>query len=474
MQGYHPYAEDGGLYVAGIKRALHPLMYGPAPAFVTAPMRFSLFAPLLAALVRGTHLPLAWILLALYCASIWVTLYAGWMLVSRCVAGEPGRAGAVALLACWLTMPIAGTSLMLMDPYLTARSISTPLVLLAVAWALQGGRRGWGLCVCALLAASLVHPLMAGYGAGAALALACAGSDKRRTRLLRWGALGIAALLLALVVQAKAPPETPGYIRVAMTRYYWFPARWEWYEQAGLLAPLALLLILARRSTRDVQVLVHAAVALGVISLLIATLFARPTLPVHMVARLQPLRCFQVVYEIMILILGAQVGERWLKARPWRWASTLALCGGAMFFVQRSTFPASHHLELPWRAPTNRWEQAFLWVRDHTPNDALFALDARYITEEGGEDAQCFRAIAERDALPDYSKDGGEASIAPSLTPAWMNGQTAQTGLEGASDAERAARLEPLGATWIVLSASSQTAWACPYRNPSVAVCRLP
>ena len=84
-------------------------------------------------------------------------------------------------------------------------------------------------------------------------------------------------------------------------------------------------------------------------------------------------------------------------------------------------------------AARNLWVQAFVWIRGNTPKDALFALDADYINA-AGEDAQCFRAIAERSALPDYSKDGGEASIAPELADAWAIGQAAQQRL---SDAER-------------------------------------
>ena len=473
VHGYHPYAEDGGLYVAGIKRALHPAMYGPAPGFVIAPARLSLFAPMVAGIVRGTHLPLPWILLALYCTSIWTTLFAGWMLTSRCILSETGRAGAVALLACWLTLPIAGTSLMLMDPYVTARSLSTPIVLLALAWMLDGEPRGWVRSAAALLAAALVHPLMAGYGVAAALLLASQPSPGLRTRLWRAATLCAAALLLAFALQANAPAESADYVRVAMSRYYWFPARWQWYEQFGLIAPLLLLLLLGRRTTLHAQVAAHSAVALGIIALVIAVLFARATLLTHLVARLQPLRCFQIVYELMILLLGARLGERWLKAHPWRWVALFALCGGTMFLVQGSIYPASKHLELPWRTPDNRWEQAFLWARDHTPPDALFALDAHYITRQG-EDAQCFRAIAERDALPDYSKDGGEASIAPWLTGEWARGQAAQTGLDRESDAARAAKLNPLGATWTVLESATPTAWTCPYTNASAKVCRLP
>jgi hypothetical protein len=102
----------------------------------------------------------------------------------------------------------------------------------------------------------------------------------------------------------------------------------------------------------------------------------------------------------------------------------------------------------------------------------LFALDADYINAEG-EDAQCFRAIAERSALADYSKDGGEASIAPDLTAEWVREQAAQQGLSPVSDAERMARLRPLGVGWVVLRADAVTGFECPYQNAAVKVCRV-
>lgn len=477
VHGFHPYAEDGGLYVAGIKRLLSPATYGADPQFVTAPMHFSLFAPSVAALVRASHLPLAWMLLALYCFGIWITLYAAGMLASRCLTTPAARVGAMTLLACWLTLPVAGTSLMLMDPYVTSRTFCAPLVLMALAWtmdAASGSLLGGLLAALALTIAALLHPLMAGYGLAATLLLAAASSRALSLRCWAPRLLATVALLIALAVQACARPESADYVRIAMTRYYWFPFQWQWYEQAGLLAPLALLLYLHPRGNLRSQALSRMALELGVIALLVAALFAQARLATHPVARLQPLRSFAIIYQIMILLLGGFLGERWLRARSWRWATMLTLCGGTMFFVQRSTYPSSSHLELPWRTPSNPWEQAFLWVRDHTPADAVFALDAHYITRGPGEDAQCFRAIAERDALPDYSKDGGEAAIAPWLTAAWVRGQAAQTGLEEEADAIRAARLKPLRVSWIILKARTPTAWTCHYTNHAVKVCRLP
>jgi hypothetical protein len=480
VEGFHPYAEDGGLYVAGIKKVLDPGLYAARPEFVLAHLRFSPFAPFMAGVVQLTHVRLEWALLALYCGSMWATLYAGWMVASRCGATKAGRCGAVALLACWMTMPIAGTSLMLMDPYVTARSVSTPLVLLALAWAMdavRGSRRGGWLCALALGLAA-IHPLMAGYGLAMVAVMAVVGSGHARVR--RWGPVVLCALAVvaAAGVQAWAPAESGDYARAAMTRYYWFPLRWDWYEQFGLVAPLVLLWVMARsmkpklEAVREWSLLARTATLLGGIALVVALLFARTGMATHLVARLQPLRCFQMVYEVLFLALGAWVGEGWLARHAWRWGVMLAMLGGVMFGVQRGTYPWSAHFEEPWRAPHNAWEQTFVWVRQNTRRDAVFALDAHYITR-AGEDAQGFRAIAERSVLPDYSKDGGEASISPQLASAWAAGVEAQTGLDTENDAERARKLKPLGVDWVVLPQTSATRWTCPYDNGDVKVCRI-
>jgi hypothetical protein len=475
VHGYHPFAEDGGLYVAGIRKLLNPALYPRWTEFVTEHLRFSLFAPAVAGLARNTHLPLEYVLLALYCASLWATLWATWMVAVRVTGQTAGRFGAVVLMACWLTLPIAGTSLLLMDPYVTARSFSTPLVLGACAWALDGNVRGWMLCGAALIAAAALHPLMAGYGLAAVMVLFAAGTERRTQRNRRLIALGAAALLAAAALQASAPLESAGYLQVVASRAYWFPLQWAWYEQFGLVAPFLVLWALAKGDQGHTwRTVTRASLALGGVAVLVAACFCHQALATHLVARLQPLRCLQLVYELMIVLLGAWLGERLLKRDAWRWAVTIVALGVPMFFGQRMTLPNSAHLEWPWAPPLNAWEQAFLWARDHTPNDALFALDARYIAEGKHEDAQCFRAIAQRSALADYSKDGGEASITPQLTGMWLLGQRVQAGLETEGDAERLSRLRPAGVTWIVLASNSATAFACPYRNATVKVCKLP
>jgi hypothetical protein len=533
IAGYHPFAEDGGLYLAGVNRLLDPALYPHSTAFVLEPMRHSLFAPTVAAAVRLTRLPLPAVLLALHLASIWMTLFAAWMLASRCWPSRRARTGAVVLLACWLTLPVAGTALLFMDSYATARSLSTPAMVLALAAALditasstpvnpQKIRRGLLLCIASLAVAAAMHPLMAAYALGATLMLLAARAPNRTLRLYAMAALSAAALAFAACLQATAKPESADTIRIALTRTYWFPAQWRWFELLGLAAPLAILSIFAFRkqcqpapgapsiahfamggmknalsipsslrngwelssqhmgrtgdgASEASRALAHMAVAVGATSCLIAALFARAAAATHLIARLQPLRAFQIVYLVLILTLGATLGERLLRRSPCRWAATMLLLGGISFSTARSAFPNSNHLELPGLAPRNLWAQAFLWVRDNTPKDALFALDADYINAPG-EDAQCFRAIARRSALADYSKDGGEASIAPVLTSDWVRDQAAQQALSvpSTTDAQRRASLDPLGVTWLVLQSAAATRFDCPYANSAVKLCHLP
>jgi hypothetical protein len=248
----------------------------------------------------------------------------------------------------------------------------------------------------------------------------------------------------------------------------------------GLLAPLVLLAGYARlRRGTPAADIAHAALLLGLTAVTVASLFARADARSHLIARLQPLRAFHTVYLLMLLVLGAELGQRVLKASRIRWGVTIIVLCAPMYFAQRDTYRHSPHIELRETSSPNLWVQGFLWARHHTPTDALFALDSDYINASG-EDAQTFRAIAERSSLPDFSKDGGEASIAPDLAPAWLAGSTSQEFLDdlhgmvpGQADAARRAALANTGADWLILRASSPTALGCPYANAAVKVCRL-
>ena len=543
LHGFHPWAEDGGLYVAGVEHLLHPKLFPMDRAFVTAPCQFSVFAPTLALLVRCTHSSLPSVLLGLYLASTMLMLFAGRRIARLCFPAQlAAQATAVSLLAAWWTLPVAGTSLLLMDPYLTARSVSSPLTLLAIGDALQwhpyrpGARsRSYpdttsfrapvllapltplARCVLWLALAAAFHPLMAIPAIALTLVL-----------LLLWRGVpvrvycGLTALifLAGTLLQAWARPATPSARAAVASRYYWFLSQWQGYEWLGLVGPLLVFGLLLRslrestqtlprtaypnpnpnpnldvdpdpapRSAPAVRVLCLGCILLGLLATSLSLVFAREHYAAFAVARLQPLRAFQPIYACLPLLLGGFLAsrvERTVRRRyPVQGRKIAAACLSTaliamallMFFVQRASFPSSPHIEWPnseWpNLPnTNPWAEAFVWIRQNTPAEDVFALDARYINTPG-EDAQGFRAIAERSALPDYSKDGGEAANFPQLAPLWLRASNATAGLSRLSDAQRKTRLAGFSVQWLVLQAASVTSLPCPYENRVVKVCRL-
>jgi len=229
--------------------------------------------------------------------------------------------------------------------------------------------------------------------------------------------------------------------------------------------------------------LCDAGVLYGCLAAALTFVFAPESYRAHIVARMQPLRAFLTIYTIMLLLLGTslqQIFESMAASsevrRYARYAAVPLVAAAAlsMFVTERAEFPASAHIELPWqlRQSANPWVRAFLWCRDNTPQDALFALNAHYITTPG-EDAQTFRAIALRSVLPDYSKDGGEAAITPRLAREWEAGFTAQLNLDVQTTAELHHHLDPYGVGWVILRTSSPATLNCPYRNEILEVCRL-
>jgi hypothetical protein len=142
-----------------------------------------------------------------------------------------------------------------------------------------------------------------------------------------------------------------------------------------------------------------------------------------------------------------------------------------MFVVQRQLFPASQHLEFPWRSPTNAWVQAFTWSRSHTPRDAIFALDPNYMYLPG-EDEHGFRAIAERSTLSGVH-DNGAVSMFPALGAEWDRQVQAHRGWENfqARDFERLRR--EYGVTWVVMQRRPVPGLSCPYQNSVVMVCEV-
>jgi hypothetical protein len=476
VHGYHPFSEDAGIYVAGVRKLAQPTFYIPDAPFVLANTRLSLFAHLLAAILRTTRMPLSYLLLLTHLVSILAFLAACWSLARRIFSSPIAQWSAVALSAACFTLPLAGTSLMLMDPYVTARSISTPLGLFALAAAMD---HRWVRTAFLLLLTGLMHPLMFIYAAAFVLLFVLV--DLGRTRL----AWSISLLAIAasggIHLATLHSPVSAAYRQAVLSRSYLFPSQWAWFKDLGLAVPLlTFALALGYLGSRTLTgKLCLASVMLGTCGTLSAFLFVHPAGP-YFLARLQLLRSFHMLYLVGIVLLGGLLGNR-LIAAPQRdkpvpvlrlaGLALLAVTAVSMFFAQRLTYPLSAHIEFPRAVPRNPWEKAFVWIRANTPPDAVFAANPDLVTLDG-EDGQGFRVMTERSLLGDY-KDEGVVVVVPPLAAQWALERNAQAGLDRMTDAERVARLQPLGVNWLLLSSSAATSFACPYRNLVSQVCRL-
>ena len=478
--GYHPFAEDGGIYAAAIAHRLQPSLFPWDAEWVEGHTRLSLFVPATAWLLRWLHLPLAWGLLLLQGAGLFATLLAVLLLARASFLSEKTARWATLLFAVSAGLPVAGTALYLVDPYATARTVSTPLLLGAAACMLR--RRWLGVALC-WVAACAVHPLMAVWGSLPLVLLlaSCSGASLRQQRVW-WMWIGSTVLLLLGALCWWSPPASPLMRSLALTRGYWFLSAWHWYEVVGAVAPVTLLAAGAAlwwkrcRWTDGGRALAHVAWTSALIGVTAALLFAHADGRNFAVARLQPLRTLHLAYVVMLVLVGGSVYEL-LQRMPARWRAGV-MCGvalatgTAMLLSQRALYRSSGVFEWPWSTSRNGWVQAFTWIEHHTSVNDRVALDARY-TELAGEDAQGFRAIALRSTLPDAAKDAGIAAVVPALQNSWGEGMRAQLRLNSATDEERIARLKPFGVTWLVLPASSITKMQCPFANAVARVCKL-
>jgi len=468
VHGYHPFADDAGIYVAGIRKLLDPSLFSVDSSFVLAHTRLSIFSHLFAAVIRLFHIPLRAGLLCAYLLSVFVFLLGCLRLSRRIIQDAQLQWGATLLSGALFTLPVAATSLWVMDPYVTARSFSTPLSLFALTACMD---RHWKRTALWFAAVALLHPLMAAY-LGAFLAVYVLVS-RRRWRWLVAPCLATFAGSALVYFATRHAPLPYGYREAVLTRTYFFLSFWHWYEISGIVVPLLLMLIAALH-TRNVVVrnLCLSSIVTGVTTSLVAALLVR-TSGSFFLARIQPLRAFQMIYIVGILLLGSFLAEHLRGKRAAVGAALLLLVSGFMFLIQKQAYTTSAHIEWPFAAPRNPWQRAFLWIRENTPRDAVFALDSNY-TKVASEDTQGFRATAVRSAFVDDLKDGGVASIFPELAPRWKSQRDLELGLDHISDAERIARLRPAGVTWVVLSAGAVTQLICPYRNETVSICKLP
>lgn len=468
VQGYHPYANDAGIYIAGIRKLIDPGLYLPDAPFIVSHTHLSIFAPLLATFIRLTHANFAWAILAAYLLAAALYLYASWLLATRLLASVAARFGALLMAAALYSLPVAGTALYVMDPYLTARSFSTPVDLLALTAALD---RRYARAALLIILAFLIHPLMAAYAFAFVTVMIAFHRDRPRIAVALTASGPIAAAIADFAVRHR--PISPAYRQAVMQpahRFLFLPL-WKPYEIAGAVIPLILFALAARRIGwhSPIGAVTLAAIATGTSSLLIAAFFV----PVHgpyLLVPLQVMRINHIIYAVGLVLFGGFIGylstrRRWLAP-----AFFLAAFTG-MAFAASLNFPGCRPVEWPGLPPINPWSRAFLWIRHNTPRNAIFAFTPGLVNLPL-EDQQGFRVFSERSQLAD-DKDAGDVTVFPSLAPLWARERNATVGINTESDAQRIARLAPFHVTWILLSPNAKTNFPCPYKNSVTKVCRL-
>jgi hypothetical protein len=469
VHGFHPFSEDAAVYVPAIKKQLDPSLFPKGAEFFESSARLTVFTRVIAQTVRLTHAPITYVLLGWYFFSIFLLLTAAWRICVLCHPDPRAPFLGVFLLTAILTIPIAGTSLLLSDPYLTSRSLSTPVLLYAVARTLERRFIAAGLW---LLLGVAIHPLMAAFTA--AFMLVHLAVKKRQWRLLFLVGASFGIFFLLVGEFGMQTPVLPSYRAAVLTRTYFFLNNWTWYELVGIAAPIAIFAWVAwdRRNQLPSQ-LRACAISVSIYALFFSIAAIAVTFDSNLIllARYQPMRSFHLVYLLLFLLPVTSVLLRLLRTRPLvATALFVALCS-IMFVVQRKDYPATTHVQWPWKESGNPWQQAFDWIRVNTPKTAVFALDPNYM-DIPQEDHQGFRACAERSTLADRAKDGGVAALFPAISDDWSLQTTAAASLEANSQELQPEPMIRSGANWIV-TRNNAPGLDCPYRNSAVAVCNL-
>ncbi len=459
VHGYHLGADDAAIYVPAVKKVADPALYPFGSEFFLSHAHLSLFSNIVGDSAKITGLSADTAIFLWHIAGILLLLAACWKLAGVCFENRHARWAAVATVAAALSVPVAGTALVVMDPYLTARSLSTPATVFAIACYLMGQRRralAW------LVLAGLVHVQMAMY---AVVLMGCLELVRRRRETV------FAALPFVFPFRPASGPAG----EALHSRTYFFLYNWAWYEWIGAAAPLAILAWLSAANPKGATLAFRSlARTLVWFGLLFAAggMVLSSSVYLENYTRLQPMRAFQLLYAIFFVLLGGLLGEYVLQRVRWRWLAIMAPLAAGMWFAQQAAYPASPHVEWPGMAYRNSWDQAFLWIRQNTPKDAVFALDPDYMMQPG-EDQHGFRAVAERSVLADDVKDSGAVSLFPQLAKDWNDESQSQHGWSHfrAADFRRLAQEYPV--RWVVVQSPGPPGLLCPYSNTALAVCRI-
>jgi hypothetical protein len=469
VEGYHPFAEDAEIYLPGVEKILHPGLFPVGQEFFLSHASLTLFPNLVAFSLRVTHLPMEAGLFIWQFASIFLLLLACWELSGLFFSSARARWGGVCLIAGLLSIPVAGTALYMMDQYLNPRNLVAFAGVFMLARTLE---KKYVRALLWLVFAVCMHPLMWVFPFSFCLLFVV--MDRLENYWKRMNPAGLAGLMWLAI--PLAPVASPAYHEAAKRHGYHYIQNWAWYELLGIVAPLVLFWWFGRvarhKQWHMIERVSRAFIFYGLIYLMGAVVVDLPA-RFEALARLQPLRCLHFLYIVMFVMIGGFLGEYVLRDRVWRWLVLFLPLAAGMFVAQRSLFPASAHVEWPGLAPRNPWAQAFVWIRQNTPTDALFALDP-YFMKIDGEDEVGFRCLAERSRLADGVKDNGVVSMFPPLAEAWWAQVLDQSPWKNFRREDFLRLKNKYGVEWVVVQTAGSAGLDCAYQNDTVRVCHIP
>ncbi|MGH9766556.1 MAG: hypothetical protein ACREAB_03905 [Blastocatellia bacterium] len=468
VHGFHYGIEDEAIYLPAIKKYLDPQLYPLDSVFFLSQTNLTIFPVLVAFLAQVTSLPLAWIVFITHLLSLFLVLTACWRLSRQCFADTKAQWAAVVRVSAVMTLPVAGTALYVIDQHLHPRSLATAAILWSLSELLERCYYKAGL---GLLIALLIHPMMGAFGVVFGVFLLWRSGKQLLVFCL------VPLLLAPLPFALEAPSGAWGEAVSGCPYYYLL--RWEWYEWVGIFAPLALLGWFGYPGQRDglkvLQRISWRLVAFGLFFFILAVVLTIPSRFERAVS-FQPMRFLHLVYLLLFMLAGGLIGKRILRDRPMRWLILFAPLCVLMFLVQRQMFSASPHIELPGITRNNRWLEAFEWIRQNTPRDAMFALDPYYL-ESHGLDHHGFRGLAERGMLADRGKDRTVTTLAPAIAETWLEQVNARDGWRDFRSEDWRRLKKGFDVTWVVIenrgALNPPAGLACPYHNEAVSVCKI-
>jgi hypothetical protein len=479
IHGYHYGFDDQCVYLPAIKKTLDPGLYPFDAGFFLFQTHLGSFVDAVAASIRLTRCPLPWALLIWHFASVFLLLAGCWRIARRCFPSLWGIRGSLLLVTALLTLPVAGTFVVLCEPYLHTRALATALLLFALADILE---RRLTAAIWILLA-GLTHPTLAILGLWHVAVQAWPAATERPSASPspNFGAVALATFPAGMLARWFADPSDPAWRAAVYGRRYLFPAQWTWYELLGAFAPLVILFAYARLARRrglwDLARICRRLVFSGSVGVA-AGLVIGLTPALLPLVPLEPMRTLHLIYLFLVLFTGGLCAE--LLPRPWKRlaAALLVPLALGMFLAQRAELADNPHIEWPGLISTNDWHGAFDWIRSHTPRDALFAMNPDFLRLPG-EHEHGFRGLAERSQLAESSKDRAVSRNIPGLAWEWREEVRAQHGIDDFGRAQLSDLSRRYGVSWLLLRKGAGVAASlqdldCPYENATLRVCRAP